>query len=433
MASTRGAKAHLKAIDGGLKGVPAVPDTIPADMVGEWKAIAAEMVQRKILTTPGLGLVEAYIIARWSTREAQKAIAEHGALIKAGHGQLKPNPATGLMSKSLEATARKFHQIATTVSSNVQGALVDLLYPMLDFLNAQNEAIRRNRLLAMDADTQSRYQENMSLMAQYLDAAGRVAPEIEAKVRGIAKAFEESSITAEEAGDQLRALATMNPDAFPITTGLSGVISVLELLIGRAKDAKLELASLTTDPVGPGATWEGVQALASPPKPTTRPGSAPAGGGGRSSAIDETERQAKAVQNLIAGLEFERSLIGLSAVEQQKLTTLRSAGAAATDEQRSQIERLVTETYNEQLRVDQLQATFEMLGQVGQSAIEGIIGSLEDGKITADEFGSILSNVLSMAANYFLGNAFSGLGSIFTGGAGGAGGVTMIIEIRSAS
>jgi P27 family predicted phage terminase small subunit len=112
--STRGAKATLKAIDGGLKGVPPMPNTIPADFRDEWREIVKEMLERKILTAPGLGLVETYIIARWTARECQKAIAEHGPLIKAGHGQLKPNPAAGVLTKSLEAVARLGAELGLT-------------------------------------------------------------------------------------------------------------------------------------------------------------------------------------------------------------------------------------------------------------------------------------------------------------------------------
>lgn len=104
--STRGRKPDLKAIDGGLKGVPAVPASIPAGLTEEWEGIAAEMVQRKILTTPALGLLESYIIARWTIQEAQKAIAEHGMLTKTAHQMLKPNPACGVLAKALEAVAR---------------------------------------------------------------------------------------------------------------------------------------------------------------------------------------------------------------------------------------------------------------------------------------------------------------------------------------
>lgn len=118
--STRGAKATLKAIDGGLKGVPPVPGTIPAEMTDEWTAVVAEMVQRKILTTPGLGLVESYIIARWTIREAQKALAEHGMLTKSAHGMFKPNPASGILKTSMEVAARLAAELGITPAARAK-------------------------------------------------------------------------------------------------------------------------------------------------------------------------------------------------------------------------------------------------------------------------------------------------------------------------
>lgn len=71
---TRGAKATLKAIDGGLKGVPKPKANLPEVMHDEWNTIAADMVQRKILTASMMGVLETYIIALWTVRECQKAI-----------------------------------------------------------------------------------------------------------------------------------------------------------------------------------------------------------------------------------------------------------------------------------------------------------------------------------------------------------------------
>lgn len=119
--STRGRKADLKAIDGGLKGVPKIRETVPAAMADEWNAIAADMLERKILTTPALGLLESYLIARWSVQEAQKAIAEHGVLTKTAHQMLKPNPACGLLSKSLEAVARLGAELGISPAARSKG------------------------------------------------------------------------------------------------------------------------------------------------------------------------------------------------------------------------------------------------------------------------------------------------------------------------
>lgn len=104
--STRGRKAELKAVDGGLSGVPKAPECIPPVFVAEWDAIGRDMAERQILTAPALGLLESYLMARWTVRECQKAISEHGLLVSTAHKMMKPNPASGLLSKALEAVAR---------------------------------------------------------------------------------------------------------------------------------------------------------------------------------------------------------------------------------------------------------------------------------------------------------------------------------------
>ncbi|MXN48808.1 phage terminase small subunit P27 family [Shinella kummerowiae] len=111
---TRGAKATLKAIDGGLKGVPKAPDRLPQEVVPEWNDIAADMVQRKILTASMMGVLETYVIALWTVRECQKAIADHGLLVATAHQMMKPNPASGIMAKAMETVARLSAELGLT-------------------------------------------------------------------------------------------------------------------------------------------------------------------------------------------------------------------------------------------------------------------------------------------------------------------------------
>lgn len=130
----------------------------------------------------------------------------------------------------------------------------------------------------------------------------------------------------------------------------------------------------------------------------------------RNDAAKKALQQSDAVKELIASLEFEKSLIGLSAVEQAKLNTLRQAGAAATDEQRLRISELVEQTYAEHQQVEDLSELYDMLGKAGTTAVMDIIDAMKDGKIEASELGDILSNILSMAGNYFLNVGLKSLG-----------------------
>lgn len=111
---TRGAKATHKAIDGGLKGVPKKPANLHVSMEEEWNTIAAELVERKLLTASMLGVLETYIVALWTVRECQKAIAEHGLLVTTAHQMMKPNPASGIMAKSMETVARLSAELGLT-------------------------------------------------------------------------------------------------------------------------------------------------------------------------------------------------------------------------------------------------------------------------------------------------------------------------------
>lgn len=110
----KGRKADLKPVDGGLAGVPKAPPEVPASMVGEWNTIAADLVERKLMTASMTGVLSTYIIAMWTVREAQAAIAEHGMLVDTAHKMKKPNPACGAMSKALEQVSRLSAELGLT-------------------------------------------------------------------------------------------------------------------------------------------------------------------------------------------------------------------------------------------------------------------------------------------------------------------------------
>ncbi|MBH0239122.1 P27 family phage terminase small subunit [Methylobrevis albus] len=101
-----GKRPKLLSIEGGLKTVPPVPITLPPDMEGEWNIAAADLQGRGLLSSSMLPILETYFISLWTVREAKKSIAEHGVLIKAGNGALKPNPSLALFRSGSEIVAR---------------------------------------------------------------------------------------------------------------------------------------------------------------------------------------------------------------------------------------------------------------------------------------------------------------------------------------
>lgn len=146
-------------------------------------------------------------------------------------------------------------------------------------------------------------------------------------------------------------------------------------------------------------------------------------------ASKAVKRQQQAVKDLIADLEFEKSILGLTELEQKKLTAAREAGTVATEAQKEQIMQLTEEIYLQQEAIDYLEGLYSALSDAARSTIDGVISAFEDGKIEAQEFGDIISNVLSMLGNFFLDQAFGGgsngfqsiLKGLFGGGRAGGG------------
>lgn len=137
--STRGRKAELKVIEGGLTDKPAVPVHIPQEMHAEWLAVVAELTERKVITDAMLGTVDAYIMAMSNARKAQKALDEHGVLVDGGKGILKQNPAATLLGKSNATIQRLAAELGLTPASrsrprmkHEEGDLIDRQFGLFD-------------------------------------------------------------------------------------------------------------------------------------------------------------------------------------------------------------------------------------------------------------------------------------------------------------
>ncbi len=141
---------------------------------------------------------------------------------------------------------------------------------------------------------------------------------------------------------------------------------------------------------------------------------------GPTAAEREADRQAKAIQNLIAGLEFERQLIGLTALEQEKLTNLRKADVDAASEQGKQISYLTEQLYARRTAAQQMEDIWRAIGDAGRLAFEGIVDAMADGKIEGEELQQILGSIAKQVGSLLLNQ---GLTSLFGGGSGGGGGL----------
>lgn len=137
-----------------------------------------------------------------------------------------------------------------------------------------------------------------------------------------------------------------------------------------------------------------------------------------SKAAEDALKERDAVAELIAELEHEQRLIGLSNLDKEVANTLRQAGAAATEEERLRIEELIVAIDAQEQAQKQLTEGWEDYGKMGKSAVKGVWDALRDGKVEANEAADILDRLGQMAWDL----AFKGLGSLFGGGLGGGGG-----------
>jgi hypothetical protein len=125
----------------------------------------------------------------------------------------------------------------------------------------------------------------------------------------------------------------------------------------------------------------------------------------------------KKVRDLIADLEFERQIVGLSARDQDIMNTIRQAGVGVMSEQGLEIRRLMTETAEHQDQLEQMQENYQLLGNIGETAIEGIVDALSDSKVEGRELLSILGSAMRLAGQFFLnrGAQAAGGGSTLVG------------------
>ncbi|MEN5278175.1 hypothetical protein ABE527_14640 [Brucella sp. TWI432] len=156
-----------------------------------------------------------------------------------------------------------------------------------------------------------------------------------------------------------------------------------------------------------------------PDKPTKSTG----GSKSRSQAVDEALREAEAVKELIKDLQFEAALVGKSALEKEKLIAIRQAGAAATGEQKAQIEALIESTYRQNEAWEKSQDKLQALNDAGRdfagTMISGLLNGAKASDVLADAIGRLADRFLNSGLDALFGSGGgigSIVGSIFGGG-----------------
>lgn len=94
----------------------------------------------------------------------------------------------------------------------------------------------------------------------------------------------------------------------------------------------------------------------------------------------DAERQQKAIDNLIASLEFEKAIVGLNADEQERLNTLRSVGVDAASKEGQAISALVIELQAHRAEVEKNAEVMQALGDTATSVWDRLVDGAYEGK-----------------------------------------------------
>ena len=318
-----------------------------------------------------------------------------------------------IMSDELVAKAdeldRRFNAVANTVGSALKQAIVGATLALVDFLNTFNQLPAMVNLRASTAPLDTR---DMSIMQRQLaDKQAALDGVLEREAKGELSGWFNTGIGHDDAKDSLAA-----------------EIAELSAAIEKRSDpSQFDVASvfegLNTPTYG---SVEEMQAALSPPpleivvdgantiEPLPRVGG---GGGGRSASAMREERDAAA--ELIAELEEELRVIGMSEVEKRVDAELRRAGAYATDAQKASIRDLVTTIEAETAAMDRMQAAMDNAKGLAKDFLGGLLGDLRSGvdgaTALANAFGRLADRLLDMALDTLINSLFDNL----MGGAGG--------------
>ncbi|KAB2736063.1 hypothetical protein [Brucella anthropi] len=274
--------------------------------------------------------------------------------------------------KRAEEVDKKFNQIANTIGSTLKAAIVDAVSALGAFISSWNE---------LNEKSLSGIRDELDLLQKQKDRwESQPAGDWQDSVAGVFGKDRQSQLAA------ITARQKQLNDELERRKNLTGPV---------VKDAP-------------------------PVKPYIPPDTKKKGKSDEEKARDRAakaaERERKAVTDLIKDLQFEASLVGKTALEKEKMTAIRHAGAAATAAEKAQIEQLVEANYKATEAYDKQQAAIQEVNDAGRE----FAGTLVSGLLSGAKASDVLSDALGRLADRFLN---SGLDALFGGGGGGIGGI----------
>ncbi|MCZ7484579.1 hypothetical protein [Rhizobium rhizogenes] len=280
-----------------------------------------------------------------------------------------------LINRAAELDA-KFNTIVHTVGQNLKAAIVSASDSLVDFIDRwrATESQMAGTLTARQAEVDSK---RLDLENKILETTNNQLLTQQQRNKAVGQYRIELQKLTEESGAIAGSLGTKLPDV-----------------------------SKTTD-----RTFTPI----TPPDPKAE--------SARAKATREAERERQAVTDLIAQLDFEYSLIGKSAAQQDKMNALRQAGAAATAEEQLAIANKIDAINRESEAYEKTKAAAEEARDAARDFAGTLVEGFIEGASAAEVLGNALKNLGSRLISSGMDSLFNmgggGLFNIFKGGGGG--------------
>lgn len=275
---------------------------------------------------------------------------------------------------------RQFNAISQTVGVTLKSAIVSVVSSMVDFLESLRsvENQRDSTIQKSINDIMTQKQEVAKALADIDSADSKLSERQKARARG----------THEERMRQLN-----------------------EQENAAIRELESRPSVMTFKPASD-STW-------TPPKytpPVTPPSKEDTKAErSREKAVKDAERERAAVTDLIDDLKLELQMVGMSAVEKEKMNALRQAGTAATAEEKAQISSLIdtinARTEAEKRAADAAAEARDMARDFTGTLVDGLM----NGAKASDVLLGALKNLASRLADDALDNLF-GIGGAKSGG-----------------
>ncbi|WP_457812164.1 tail tape measure protein [Sinorhizobium meliloti] len=295
--------------------------------------------------------------------------------------------------KRAEEVDRKFNLIATTISTNLKGAIVDAAGAFMSFTDSFRE-----------------YERQQSSSLLYRQSVLKGARERALKQRGTT----EDDFLSIFGRDSASEIARIDEELKEIEGLLDRRNGIIDKASQGTSPKSGRIQSATDIMRGEMAQSRIEEAFSS----TSGGGSS---GGNRSTATKEAEKERSAIDDVIASLREELAIIGLTDIERERTIALREAGVEATSKEGQQISALIDEKYRqlaaEEALAEQYERSEEAAERMGQ-VLDDQLMRIVDGSFDAKEaIAALLTEIINVQTNGkgLFGSLFS---EIFGGGGG---------------